>query len=166
MSDPKHTPGPWKCMNCGSDFRPRRATSKYCSRQCLWQNNGGKNRKPICWWKNAKGYIEGRVWVTPTKQIRVKQHRYIMAGIIGRELHPWEDVHHIDGVKSNNSPSNLVLISHGDHTRITNTEREYSRGYTLNLSVHEREARSLRAISSDLSTRGRAAIAKAKGGAK
>ncbi len=38
-------------------------------------------------------------------------HRIVMEGKIGRPLEPWESVHHIDGVRDNNCPSNLELWS-------------------------------------------------------
>ena len=86
-----------------------------------------------------------------------------MEGIIGRPLNPWEDVHHIDGIKDNNSPENLQIISHGDHSRISNANRDYKKGYKMNLTPEARKARSLRAIAMRLGDLGRAAIAKAEG---
>lgn len=153
------------CLECGKIFRPARATSQYCSRRCAWANNGGRNKKPVSWWKNSKGYIEGKIWIDNETQIRVKQHRFVMEGLLGRPLKSWEDVHHKDGCKHNNEPSNLQVISHGEHTRLTNAERDYKKGYSLNITDEERKARSMRAIYTRLSEIGRAAIAKAEGGA-
>ena len=56
-------------------------------------------------------------------QLRVKRHRFIAEGILGRPLHAWEDVHHIDGNGLNNDPSNLMLVSNSEHTRIHNEQR-------------------------------------------
>ena len=151
------------CPQCGNIFRPKSKRSKYCSRACAWINNGGHNKKQETWWTNSHGYREGRIWLSEGIQIRVKEHRFIMAGILGRSLHPWEDVHHLDGNKSNNAIENLLLISHGDHSRQTNSEREYKRGYKLKITPAERKSRSLKAIALDLSRLGRAALAKARG---
>lgn len=147
-----------ECPNCGETFRPYRATSKYCSKACKWANNGGRNKKPVTWWKNQKGYIEGRIWLADGTQIRVKQHRWIVEGILGRPLEASEDVHHINGVKDDNRPENLQVLEHGEHAKVTNSEREYQRGYKLNLTEEEREARSFRAIAMELDKMGRAAI--------
>jgi len=151
------------CPQCGNLFHPLRQSSKYCSRKCAWANNGGKNKKPESWWVNKRGYVEGKIWLSNNTYIRVKQHRFIMEGIIGRPLKSSEDVHHIDGNKSNNKPHNLELIEHGIHSTKTNKSRSHKGGYKLNLSDNERKARSLRAIACRLSRMGRTSIAKAKG---
>lgn len=39
----------------------------------------------------------------------VLQHRLVMEGVLGRKLHPEETVHHINGAKHDNRPSNLEL---------------------------------------------------------
>jgi HNH endonuclease len=55
-------------------------------------------------WRNASGYMEqyvdGRV---------VKVHRYVMEQALGRQLAPFENVHHINGVKDDNRFENLEL---------------------------------------------------------
>lgn len=43
--------------------------------------------------------------------------RILMEAILGRELLPTEDVHHIDENPCNNDPSNLEVIDHREHTR-------------------------------------------------
>lgn len=112
-----------KCPQCSRLFKPRSAKSIYCSRPCMWKNNGGHNKKTETWWKNSKGYIEGRVWIDDNTQIRVKQHRYIMERHLGRKLLPDEDIHHINGVKDDNRITNLQVLNHSDHTTLTNNDR-------------------------------------------
>lgn len=132
------------CLNCNKQFTSSRKTSKYCSHACLWANNG-KHQTPQdeVWWMNAKGYIEGRV-LDGDRVRHVKQHRWFMEKHIGRTLNSDEDVHHVNGDKSDNRFENLLLISHGEHSTYHNAHREYRRGYKLNLSDADRADRSER----------------------
>jgi hypothetical protein len=45
------------------------------------------------------------------------EHRWIMEETLGRKLLPDEVVHHIDGDRLNNAPSNLRVMSRAEHTR-------------------------------------------------
>lgn len=129
----------------------------------MYKNNGkNQKRKSESWWKNQKGYIEGRIWLDDKTQIRVKQHRFIMEGILGRALALTEDVHHKNGNKGDNRPENLELIDHGSHSTKSNNSRIYKRGYCLNLTAEERQARSFRAIARQLDKMGRNAKAEGK----
>lgn len=131
-----------QCETCGKSYRPRSKTSRFCCRRCLWDFNKINNRKPEpIWWTNQKGYIEGRVWVDG-KRVKVKQHRWIMQQIVGRTLESWEHVHHKNGIKTDNRPSNLEILANGAHSTLTNKARTYKRGYKLALSDKERSRRS------------------------
>ncbi len=146
------------CPACSRPFRPARASSRFCSKPCARTINGGHNFKGESWWTSSKGYVVGRMWIDGAPR-HVKRHRWLVEQHLGRRLEPHEDVHHVDGNKQNNDLSNLEVVSHAEHTRITNAGRVYRRGYRLNLSPDERRARSERMKAQ----RAQAAIAKATG---
>jgi len=114
------------CAECNTTFRPRRASSKYCSRQCVWANNGGQNKQPETWWLNQKGYLEGKVWIEG-KQVRRKKHRWIMEQYLGRALDRNEIIHHINGDRLDNRTENLKLTTNGKHTTYHNLLRQYKK---------------------------------------
>src|SRR3990167_1633602 len=130
-----------RCHICGKQFRPKGEKSKYCSRRCLWDNNGGHNRKEEVWWTNGKGYVEGRVWIND-KPVHMKQHRWIAEKYLGRPLLPSEDIHNVNGIKSDNRIENMEVLEHGRHSKLSNLGREYRKGYRLTLSDTERARRS------------------------
>lgn len=150
------------CKECGAQFRPARNSARYCSRLCAWKNNGRPRTKTEYWHKTKKGYINGHLILSDGTKVAVKQHRFIMEGILGRPLTADEDVHHINGIKSDNRPENLEVVLHSDHSKITNKNRQYRKGYKMNLTEEQRKARSLRAIAMRLGDAGRAAIVNAR----
>jgi len=74
------------------------------------------------------------------------EHRLVMARLVGRMLAPGEVVHHVDGVKRNNDPSNLWLFADGGSHR--SWHEMSARGWSLHvtmpavLTAHGAEVRS------------------------
>lgn len=152
----------YRCRECGKTFRPLRASQKYCSRPCMWKNNGGHNRKDASWWVDNKGYWVGRIWVNG-KRVFKRKHRWMVEQTIGRQLLRSEVVHHKNGDKRDNRIDNLEVMEFGKHSSMENLTREHKRGYKLHLTQEQRRDRSEMAKNSGLSERARDAIRKAEG---
>lgn len=64
------------------------------------------------------GYVQ--VWVSDRGY--VYEHRLVMEKVLGRKLENYESVHHINNVKTDNRPRNLVVCSEREHMRIHRKE--------------------------------------------
>jgi hypothetical protein len=64
------------------------------------------------------GYIAVKVATHKGNKNVMAEHRYLMEQAIGRKLERHEQVHHIDGNKTNNDLSNLVLITASQHNKL------------------------------------------------
>jgi hypothetical protein len=61
---------------------------------------------------SSKGYVQ--VFIRGRWR---SEHRVVAVRMLGRNLLPNEHVHHIDGVKDNNDPSNLYVCTNREHAR-------------------------------------------------
>ena len=134
------------CEICNTKFyiKPSLKNRKYCCFKCYKISSKGKRKLPLgfkhslktkeffslsrkgnnnpCW---RGGRIKRRGYnflYKPehpfcTKQGYIAEHRIIIEKQIGRYLYRWEVCHHINKIKDDNRPQNLmVFISAGKHT--------------------------------------------------
>lgn len=102
------------CRHCGNhfDFSLKMApwnAGVYCSRNC---HHAHARAESIGRTKTTgDGYTVVRQPNHPDAQVGgwVLEHRLVMESIIGRRMFPNENVHHINGVRSDNRPENLEL---------------------------------------------------------
>ena len=104
------------CLSCGKHFqrnayRIKHRRCDFCSLLCSnkyrkTERNPAASNFPIGQTIDVLGYVVVKVG---NRQIR--QHRIVMESIIGRKLSSHEVVHHINGIRHDNSPDNLLLCS-------------------------------------------------------
>ena len=112
------------CPICDKEFETTR--NKCCSKNCSYEyiKKMGKHKKNGFWLENGYKvlYIEGNK--------SIKEHIKIMQDKIGRELQPNENVHHINGIKTDNRIENLQLLTKSEHSRL-HRKKEVESGFLL-----------------------------------
>lgn len=126
-----------KCVICGKRFLTHRKTIKIsCSIRCRSKRHriamAGRVGENSSNWKGGSCVIGGRKYIymplsdmLSKKRVHVNEARLIMSKIIGRKLkngNNREVVHHVDGNKLNNEPSNLLLMTNSEHSRLHATK--------------------------------------------
>lgn len=97
-----------------------RKKARYCSKSCIWKATKGPefNAKIA---RATAGARADRQRGTGTrgyvKRDGRHEHRVVAEQMLGRPLRPGEVVHHKDGNKHNNAPSNLEVTTQGAHMR-------------------------------------------------
>jgi len=109
------------CLACKEELKLTKNgkyNKKFCSKKC--SNTFQIGEKHSCY-KQGKfidpnGYV--RILVEGKGKYQL-EHRYLIEKLLGRKLRIGEIVHHIDGNKSNNNISNLLLMNDvGEHTKL------------------------------------------------
>lgn len=108
------------CLECGKEYyiplyRSKKGSSRFCSRKC--QGKRHMKERPYLLFCSTKSRT--KIYKTITVNgTQVREHRYIMEQLIGRNLSRCEHVHHINGDHKDNRIENLQLLSNSDHQKI------------------------------------------------
>lgn len=118
-----------KCPYCSNEFSYYSRDGKdriTCSRKCRGLYNKNIGFKPPKYkgdkhpsWKGGKGISkDGYIRVYVSEYNREYEHRVVMEKYLGRKLKTNEHIHHIDGDKTNNDITNLLLTFRREHQHI------------------------------------------------
>ena len=108
---------PWRCVcdTCGTEGSPKLNAIKSGQggcKPCGVVKRGITQRREGARRINTHGYVEVKTWVTEGARSsgqRILEHRKVMQEHLGRTLYPKENVHHRNGVKTDNRIENLEL---------------------------------------------------------
>jgi hypothetical protein len=98
------------CTICGK--KVSKPNAKKCTK-CWGKLNSGSNHYS---WKGGKIYSSGYVLLNKNKKY-IRQHLLVAEYCLKRKLKRYEEIHHLNGIKDDNHPRNLLVINKKYHKK-------------------------------------------------
>ncbi len=118
------------CEQCGVTMQVEAkllASKRYCSKAC--HNESKRLKGPGARIRRQDGYIQIYYPTHPdaSKQGLVLEHRLVAQEKYGRRILRTEHVHHINGIRDDNRPENLEIVSPSHHAGVSNRQGQAQR---------------------------------------
>ena len=125
MSWPKRIEAPCSISECGKPFKARGLCSAHYK---LWRTNGNPLLKKRA--DNGSGCMEPSGYIqfrSANGRKGKRQHVLVAERALGKDLPKGAVVHHVNEIKSDNRPENLVICPNESYHRLLHKrQREYN----------------------------------------
>ena len=96
--------------------RIKRGEDRFCSHKC-GNHSRGRSGEQNGNWRGGRFISNGYVYLRYNGGYRA-EHDILIEQSIGRKLKKGEEVHHINGVKTDNRLENLQLVTKSEHAKL------------------------------------------------
>ncbi|KKN71811.1 hypothetical protein LCGC14_0416650 [marine sediment metagenome] len=128
------------CIDCGKERWVRYIRKAPEFQRCLACSKvGNKNN-----WQGGRTYFDGYIMIHTPNHYRANSRSYVFEHILvwervhNRKLPTGWVIHHLNGIKDDNRPENLVALKRGEHTHLEKPFKERIRTLEMKVELLEK----------------------------